>query len=159
VDPHVLHSDHAPTPFTAAEIRRGCPAGRCMRLRVAADGAEPYERTIRFTEADEDGAVQEFQRRTADDAPDGEAVVHRSTWLELQEHASFPAELATIEPAELVLPFGRFDCQLYTVRTDVGLDRFWFARDLPGMPARYESLRDDRVVASTVMIVNEMGAP
>ena len=155
----MLHPGHAPTPFTAAEIRGGCPAGRRMRLRVEADGADPYERTIRFVEADEDGAVQEFQRRTADDAPEGDPVIHRSTWLELQEHASYPAALVTIEPAELVLPFGGFDCQLYTVRTDDGLDRFWFARDLPGMPARYESLRDGRVMASTVMIANEIGEP
>ncbi len=33
-DPHILHPDHAPTPFTADEIRTGCPAGRTVTMAV-----------------------------------------------------------------------------------------------------------------------------
>jgi hypothetical protein len=158
MDPHVLHPGHAPTPFTAAEIRDRCPAGRTMRLRVEPEEGEAYERRIRFVEVDEAGAVQEFTRLSASGDAVGDVVTHRSTWLDLQEHASYPAERASIEPDELELPFGRLACLRYTVDGDGDeVERFWFARSLPGMPVRYESVRGGRVVAATTMVANETG--
>lgn len=156
VDSHVLGVGNAPTPFSAAEIREGCPAGRSMRLRIEPEQGEAYERSIAFIETDDDGAVQEVRRFDPAGRQVGEPETHRSTWLELQEHASFPTDVASIRATALDLPFGRFECMLYVVQGDAGEDHFWFARDLPGMPVRTESRRAGGVTSSTQMIFNEV---
>lgn len=153
-----MHAGHAPTPFTAAEIREGCPRGRTMRLRVEPEGGEPYEREIRFAEVDADGAVQAVRRLDAEGGALGDPVTHRSSWLDLQAHASYPAAVTSIQPAALDLAFGTYDCLRYTVRDDDGEERYWFARALPGMPVRYESRRDGAVVACTEMVDNRLEA-
>lgn len=157
MDPHVLHPGHAPTPFTADEIRDGCPAGRAMRLRTERKGEPPSGRLIRFVEVDADGALQEVQQLDGSGTPVGDPVTHRSSWLDLQEHASYPAATLTIEDAMLELEFGRFATLLYRVRGSEGEERFWFARALPGMPVRYEARDGDAVTAATVMVDNSMG--
>lgn len=157
MDPHVLHPGHAPTPFTAAEIRDGCPAGRTMRLRTERRGEPSSGRLIRFVEVDADGALQEVQQLDGRGRPVGDPVTHRSSWLDLQEHASYPAATLTIEEATIELEFGRLATLLYRVRGAAGEERFWFARDLPGMPVRYEALDGDAVTASTVMVDNSVG--
>jgi hypothetical protein len=47
-DPHILGPGLLPTPFTADEIRAGCPDGRFIRLLVEVDVQEPFIRTNRF---------------------------------------------------------------------------------------------------------------
>jgi hypothetical protein len=117
-DPHRLREDHAPTPFSAAEIRVGCPTGRTLRLLVEPEDGEPLVRVIRFIDTDSEGASQESGRFTTSGAPLGDPERHRATWLDLQSHASFPAAATTIvDETERV---------------------FWFARALPGMPVRFE---------------------
>ena len=96
-DPHVLEPGQAPTPFTADEIRQGCPAGRTIRLRVEAVGQTPFHRVSRFVECDEAGATMERARLSLDGVPLGEPEVDRVTWRDLQAHASFPANDTTIE--------------------------------------------------------------
>jgi len=61
-DPHVLAPGQAPTPFSADEIRGGCPAGRTIRLRVVMVGETPFLRVSRFVECDETGATLEGSR-------------------------------------------------------------------------------------------------
>ena len=156
VDSHVLGVGNAPTPFSAAEIRDGCPAGRSIRLRVEPEDGVPFERGITFVEVDEEGAVQEVRLFDLAGRQLGEPDTHRSTWLELQQHASFPTNLTSVRATALDLPFGRFECMHYVVRTDDGADHFWFAHDLPGMPVRYESRRGAAVTSSTVMVSNEV---
>jgi hypothetical protein len=134
-DPHLLRPDHLPTPFTAAEIRDASPVGLTLRLRHEAAGAEPVERVIRFETVDPAGA----DRMTWRVAPDGSLVdgtSSRSTWLGFQGHASFPAAIASREPAVLETPMGTLDCLRYTVTDGDSVVEFWFARDLPGMPVR-----------------------
>ena len=58
-DPHVLEPGHAPTPFTAEEIRRGCPPGRTIRMLVEIEGVEPAYRVNRFVGCDEAGTTLE----------------------------------------------------------------------------------------------------
>ncbi|HSM37931.1 MAG TPA: hypothetical protein VK838_01275 [Candidatus Limnocylindrales bacterium] len=127
-----------------------------MRLRVEPEVGEPYERSITFVETDADGAVQEVRRFDPAGRQVGEPETHRSSWRELQEHASYPTDVTSIRATALDLPFGRFECMLYMVQTDDGEDHFWFARDLPGMPVRYESHRAGSVTSSTVMLSNEV---
>ena len=152
---HRLRPDHLPTPFSAAQIRDGCRAGRLIRLREETPGEDPTFRRIRFTEVDADGAVQEFQATDADGSPIGEPSLRRSTWLDLQQHASQPADATTLEEVALTIPVGTLDCWLYAVRRPEAELRFWFAKELPGMPVQVEEWVDAVLTGRSMMLSNE----
>lgn len=153
-DPHELAPDHLPTPFTAAEIREGCLPGRTLRIRIERAGEDPVIRVVRYVETDADGAVQESWAETLDGSRLSEPERERSTWLELQEHASFPVASTQRTEEELTIPAGRFASLRYT-RTDPDATwRFWFARDLPGQPVRFEREAGGQIVFSATLIEN-----
>lgn len=152
---HRLRPDHLPTPFSAAQIRDGCPVGRTIRLREESGGEAPTFRRIVFTEIEGETSVQELQATDADGTPLGEASPGRSTWLDLQRHASQPAEATTVDEVRLALPFADLDCWRYTVRTPDAELRFWFAKELPGMPVQVEHWVDGALAARSLMIANE----
>ncbi|GAA1603529.1 hypothetical protein GCM10009789_66940 [Kribbella sancticallisti] len=153
-DPHVLSPGHAPTPFTADEIRAGCPAGRAIRLQVEVVGETPFHRVSRFVETDEAGATMERYRLSLDGSLLGEPEVSHVTWRELQAHASFPADATTIEPERIETALGELDCLRYTVHDGATDEVFWFAKDLPGMPIQILT-RTDGQVAATVSVVSQ----
>lgn len=152
---HRLRPDHLPTPFSAAQIRDACPTGRTILLREEASGEAPSFRRIVFTEVDAERSVQELQATDADGTPLGEPSPGRATWLDLQRHASQPADATTVQEVRLALQFGDFDCWLYTVRAPDGVLRFWFARELPGMPVQVEQWVDGSLAARSQMIGNQ----
>jgi hypothetical protein len=152
VDSHVLEDGHAPTPFTAAEIRDATRVGKSITRRVEAVGADPFLLISTYVECDEAGATLERSRRSLDGAPLGETQVMRATWLDLQRHASFPADATTIEPERIETAIGALDCLRYTVR-DGGTDEiFWFATGLPGMPIQQLTRTGGQVVESVVVV-------
>jgi hypothetical protein len=153
-DPRVLGPGLAPTPFTADEIRVGCPAGRTIRLRVESLGEPPFERVSRFTACDESGATLERSAFGSDGTPLGEPTASRVTWLELQAHASFPVSATTIEPEQLETPIGSLDCLRYTVQDGGNEYVFWFSVDLPGMPIKYLSRVDGETTSTSTVISN-----
>jgi hypothetical protein len=112
-------------------------------------------RRIRFTDVDAETAVQEFQATDEAGHPLGDASLRSSTWLELQEHASQPADATTVDEVVLALPFGTFDCWLYAVRVPGAELRFWFAKQLPGMPAQVEEWTNGELAGRSVMIGND----
>jgi len=154
---HRLQSDHLPTPFSAAQIREGCPVGRTIRVREDAAGEPPAFRRIVFVEADADGAVTEVQATDADGRPHGEPSRGQSTWLDLQRHASQPADATRVDEVEISLSFGDFPCWHYVVQRPDAELRFWFAKDLPGMPVLVEEWTDGALVGSSEMVGNEWG--
>ena len=154
-DPHILHVGHAPTPFTADEIRLGCPVGRTIRL-VVDDGGNRYFRTIRFLAVDELAANQESTAVTAEGEPLGDPVIARTTWLEFQEHASFPAAATIIEREALTSSLGRLECLVYTVEDGDSVTRFWFATTKPGMPVRVEKRNGGESTYEMSMIGDEV---
>ena len=89
---HRLRPDHLPTPFSADQIRDGCRVGRTIHLREEVPGEETTFRRIVFIEVNRETAVQEFQATDANGQPLGEATRRTSTWLDLQRHASQPAD-------------------------------------------------------------------
>lgn len=103
-DPHVLGPGTAPTPFTADEIRAGCPDGRTITLLVEPAGGPAWQRVNRFVAPDADGATLQRWRIGPDGERVGEIEEARTTWLQLQGHASFPESLVTIHPETLLLP-------------------------------------------------------
>lgn len=149
-DPHVLGPGQAPTPFTAEEIRGGCPPGRTIWMHVEVAGETPFLRVSRFVQCDEAGATLERARTSLAGVPLGEPDVGRVTWRELQAHASFPEDATTIEAERITTAIGEVDCLRYTVQGGDGEQVFWFATDLPGMPVRYLT----RTGGETVMVVS-----
>lgn len=146
-DPHVLRPDHLPTPFTADEIRIGCPPGRTVRALVIRGTSDPFIRVTRFVAADAEGADQETWTET----PEGERLTepepNHSTWLEFQSHASMPAAATTISKETIEIPAGRFDCLKYVRNNDESVSTFWFAHSAPGMPLRFEERTADGALA------------
>lgn len=145
-DPHRLRPDHLPTPFSADEIRAGCPAGRTIRMLVTERDREPYVHVTRFVATDEIGAEQESWEETEDGRRLSEPRRRRSTWLDFQGHASMPASSTTIDHQILDIPAGRHDCLVYRRVDGDTVMTFWFATTAPGMPLRFEhSVRGELV--------------
>jgi hypothetical protein len=157
-DPHQLRPGHLPTPFSADEIRVGCPPGRTVRALIEEAGLEPYVQVTRFVSGDAEGADQEFWREAPDGARLTEPGRRRSTWLDLQGHASMPAATTTITEEDIDIPAGHFACLRYTRREDDGsIATFWFARSAPGMPLKFEERRGADLVYSSTALENIPG--
>lgn len=153
-DPHVLDPDHAPTPFTAAEIKEGCPPGRTIHILVEETGRDDYVRVNRFVAGDETGATVEVRHLDAGGKPFGPVETSEVTWEVFQSHASFPRDVVTISDETLDTPLGALACLLYTVEDEDTTSRFWFAKSLPGMPVRYETVADGTVTSRAAVIDN-----
>lgn len=150
-DDHVLGPDLLPTPFSAAEIRTGCPAGRTVVVRVEdADGV--CHRLSRFAAVTEEGATYERADCDADGAVMGEVTSMPLTWLDLQRHAAFPAAVTTRDVAMLEYPLGVDECWRYVVANGDEATTFWFAKNRAGMPVKVTSQRGDEVLSTTVMV-------
>jgi hypothetical protein len=157
VDPHVLGPGLLPTPFSADEIRAGCPEGRTIRMRVEADGRFVGFRVNVFSRPDAEGATLESRQLDEDGNPAGAPRASRVTWRELQGHAAFEADRTSVESEVLDSPLGRLDCRHYTVTEPDGtVDDFWFAMSAPGMPIRYRSTAGGRVTSEVTVIENSM---
>jgi hypothetical protein len=152
IDPHVLGPGLLPTPFTADEIRDGCPDGRIIRLLVEVDGQEPFLRTNRFIGGDAEGSTIESQRLTVDGQPLGDVEAGRTTWGQLQAHASFPAATTTRTAETIDTPLGSKSCLRYAKTDGATVSTFWFATSAPGMPIRYQSEESGRVTSRVTMI-------
>jgi hypothetical protein len=151
-DPHVLAPGHAPTPFTADEIRAASRVGKSVRRLVEDAAGPPYHLVSRYLEIDDAGATMERAHYSLDGAPLGAPQVGRVTWLDLQTHASFPADATTIESEVIDTPIGELDCLRYTVRDGTGEEVFWFAKALPGMPVQQLTRTDGRVVTTVSVL-------
>lgn len=150
-DDHVLAPGTAPTPFSASEIRAGCPAGRTVVVRVEdSDGVR--HRRSRFAAVTAEGATYERADCDADGVVIGDVVTAPLTWLDLQRHASFPADMTTRDEVTLELPLGVEDCLRYVVRDGGETTTFWFSTRRPGMPVKVTSRRGDHVLVTTVMV-------
>lgn len=144
-DPRVVHPGHAPTPYTAEEIRQGCPPGRMVTARTEAAGEPDRVDVTLFVETDEEGALLESNGQK-----------HRVTWRELQGHASFPAEVTTIGEDVIEIPLGQMECLSYRVVTGDTASTFWFAKGRPGMPVLFTTESDGAIVSTTFVVADEI---
>jgi hypothetical protein len=150
-DSHEIGPGLLPTPFSAAEIRDGCPAGRTIRLRVESADAPDSVRVSRFVRVDAEGAEIEVTTWTPTGEPLAEAGIHRAIWRDLQEHAAFPVATTVVSEDQLGLPLGVLACRLYTVTDGVTVRRFWFAPAHPGMPVCYSTEESGTLVSRVTM--------
>jgi broad specificity phosphatase PhoE len=157
-DSNRLEPDHLPTPFSAADIRAGCPLGRTIRLQTEAADGELSFRRIRFVEVDADGAVQEFESLAADGQPIGDPTLRRSSWLDLQQHATQPAATTVLDEVDLTTPLGTEACWRYTVGSAEDGVTFWFAKRRPGMPVQVEERAAGELVSRSIVIEDEVGS-
>ena len=157
-DPYQFRPGDRPTPFSADDIRRGCPPGRTIRRLVLRSGQEPYVQVTRFTTGDEDGGDQESWTET----PEGERLTEpetgRSIWRDLQGHASMPADRTEVVEEAIDIPAGRFDCLRYTRTDDDGVFVFWFAKTAPGMPLQFEQRVNGETIFSSTTLSDERPA-
>ena len=154
-DPHVLQAGHHPTPFTAAEIRAASRLGRTIRQLIEIEGQPPERRVQRWIAVDEEGATR-LVATLADDGSPRDARRARSTWLDLQRHASMPIATTTLDEVTLDSPMGPLECLRYTAIDGDAIETFWFARAMPGMPVRTERTEHGRVVERVTMVANDL---
>ncbi|MCB1246367.1 MAG: hypothetical protein KDB69_03795 [Acidimicrobiia bacterium] len=155
-DARVMAAGMAPTPFTADEIRHGCPPGRITHLRTTTLGEPTITHITKFLTNDADGGTTEGW---AVDESGGEiepVTVSTFLWTDLQAHASFPVSSTEISSATIQIELGTFDCHRYVVTRDETVSTFWFAVDLPGMPIRFSTEIGGRTVSTATLIANEM---
>ena len=144
-DPRVVRPGHAPAPFTAEEIRQGCPRGRMVTARTEAAGEPDRVDVTLFVETDQDGALLESNGRR-----------HRVTWRELQRHASFPADVTTIGEDVIEIPLGQIECLSYRVVKGDTASTFWFAKDRPGIPVLFMTESDGAILSTTFVVADEI---
>lgn len=147
-DPRVLQTGHAPTPFTAEEIRAGCPPGRMITARTETAGEPDRVDLTVFVETDKEGALIESN-----------GTPHRVTWRDLQSQASFPADMTTISEEMVEGPLGQMECLSYRVTTGHTASIFWFAKDRPGMPVLFLTESNGALLSTTLVVADEIMDP
>src|SRR6185503_2727836 len=133
--------------------------GRIVRSVMHRPGADDVVRVTRHLGAEETGGTYEVWTESPDGTRLSEPEEGRSTWLELQRHASMPMDATTIEPVTIDVPMGRFDGVRYTRTDGDTVDTFWFALSLPGAPVRIESRAGGDLVFSSIAISEERPSP
>jgi len=146
----------APFPYTPDEIRRANPPKTVLVHRMeSAEGT--FLQTMSFLRpADEQRTTIQIKRMNENGRTLSQPEESTATWLELRNHASFPAALTVRTQDQVETPAGKFDCWLYTVQsqgTPVPVTaRFWFAFDQPGPPVLYETEQEGRLVSRMVLL-------
>jgi hypothetical protein len=146
------HSDDAPTPYTAAEIRAACPVGRRIEHRVVTTGKPTSVQVMSFVKSDETGADVESTTLDETGHEIGEKKTGHATWEELRLHASFPRAATTIADETITVPAGTFECRVYSVARPNGAMKLWFAKSLPGPPVKMEIRSSARVVETRELV-------
>jgi hypothetical protein len=142
-----------PQPFTAEQIRDEWIEGfQLLMHRRSNETAERERWTV--VGWDKEGAEIEYISLDDEGQPTGEPRVEPSTWVELRDHASFPAANATREEATRETALGTLDGWLYTVNDpDQGtVTEFFFAQELPGAPVEFRIMADDEVVMEMLQV-------
>jgi hypothetical protein len=134
-------------PFTADQIRDEWVPG----LRILMRRSSPENQvTERWTVVASDDQGVDIEYATLDE--NGHVVddprVQRSTWVELRDHASFPAAYSTREWVARSTQLGDFEGWLYRVEDhDTGtVTEFFFAPELPGAPLQMKTVRGDTTI-------------
>jgi hypothetical protein len=137
----------APRMFSADELRAALPQGTELRYRFEQPNTPVVVERWVFATTTATIAVIETERFSEDGTSLGQKERGASSWVQLMEHGSFPADKTTIEDAELEAAVGKKQCRLYRVQAadDKGeaiTRMFYFAKDWPGPPIRFETWKN-----------------
>lgn len=158
-----MKPDHAPTPFSAEEIRDACPTGRWTKYHIQVAGHPDTYQLSTFIDSDNEGTGFESVSLDMDGKPKGEKQTARANWKELQGHASFPQKDTQITSESYTTPSGTYDCWLYVVTREKegkkDVKRFWFAKSLPGPPVCYEQTVNGKLTFRMTLVESHIPAP
>jgi hypothetical protein len=155
--PSAAPSDEAaPYPFTASEIRGGCPLGRVIDYRIEKIGAPARVERWAFEPVGEDSVTITTTSLDAQGNPTGVPETQTSKWTELHEHAHFPRAATTISEDTLTVPAGTFAVLRYVVKKEDDVKTVWFAKSLPGPPVKVEATHSGQTVMTMTMQANRM---
>ncbi len=153
-----MKPDHAPTPFSAAEIRDGCPDGRSTKYRIETAGKPVTYQVTTFINGDRESGGFQSATMDAEGKQVGKPQTARAKWSQLQAHASFPEAATRISSESYTTPAGTFDCWLYVVTGEKegkkDVQSFWFAKSLPGPPIRFLQTVDGKQVFLMTLVEN-----
>jgi len=122
-------------PFSADQIRDQWVEGFRLKIRRWTPEAEAFEEWT-VVSADADGVDIESFIFDGEGGVVTESSTQRSTWVQLRDHASFPADRATREAVTRDTSLGELSGWLYVVGDPSGevVTEFFFAEALPGAP-------------------------
>ncbi|MCP4147652.1 MAG: hypothetical protein GY757_07870 [bacterium] len=149
---HKMQPDHAPTPFSAAQIRSGCPEGRKIVFQVESFGKSLMIQSIEFLTCQEKKVVYEIVTKGVDGKKMGPRKMITGNWKDLQAHASFPKAETVITNDTYTAPAGTFDCRLYTITGKTNTKRLWFAKEMPGPPLAFEEEANKQITMKMIML-------
>jgi hypothetical protein len=134
-------------PFTAEQIRAEWVPGLRLLMRRTTPEATRIERWTVIA-ADEEGIDIEYATIADDGTVVGERVVERSTWVDLLDHAAFPAAHSIREWVSRTTGLGEYEGWLYRVTDDSGdtVQEFFFVPELPGAPVQMRILEGGTTV-------------
>lgn len=134
-------------PFTAEEIRDEWVPGLRLLMRRSSAEATTIERWT-VVAADLEGVEIEYATIGEDGSVEGEPSVNRSSWIELRDHASFPAAHSTREWVARSTGLGEFEGWLYRVADPAAatVQEFFFVPSLPGAPVQMRILEGEATI-------------
>ena len=135
-------------PFTAEQIRDEWIEGFHLIIRQSSPNGEAVERWT-VVAADPDGLEIESAALDRGLQVVGEPTVVHSGWVELRNHASFPADRARREWTSRTTALGALEGWLYTVADEEAgtVSELFFAASLPGAPVQVTVRRGDETLA------------
>jgi hypothetical protein len=151
-DPHLVEPGHAPTPFTATEIRQGVRRGGRSGCWSSPHGSA-FICTTRFVDCDEQGEIHERAVLSVDGDRSGRSNGQVELG-ELQARTSLPAARTAISEESLDTPLGRLDCLRSTVADGPTVGTIWFAK-VKSDAVRLASEIDGAVTNAVTMIGDE----
>ena len=151
-----MKTDHAPTPFSAEEIRKGCPDGRLTSYLIEIPGKPNSYSMTRFVEPNREQTGFENWTTNLQGKIIGKPKRIDAKWRDLQAHASYPEKFTSIALDKITIPAGSFECLRYSVQMEGDLKKLWFARALPGPPVKFEHYKNGSRVFSMILVKNEV---
>ena len=137
-----LKPDHAPAPFSAAEIRDSIYNGLRFKYQLQATDKPVIFAVITFWAWSEEGVTVEAVRFDSEGKQVGEKKINCMEWEEIQKLGSFPEADTKITSETINTPAGTFECWLYKVtsggKKEKHVERHWFAKTMPGLPVYIE---------------------
>ena len=123
------------TPYTAEQIRDAWVPGLSLKMVNETQYGKQYQRWT-VVSADDEGADVEYAEIDAQDNRMGEPQVRRSLWVELRDHARFPADVCTRTEVTRQTALGELTGWSYVLSDEANdvVTEFFFAHSLPGAP-------------------------
>jgi hypothetical protein len=142
----------APMPYTAAQLREGCPEGRTIVMIEEVADKLPVKRRMRFMVVDDERATIVSEELDERDKPVGDPKTQTATWEELRHHAAFPKEFTIVSEATAETPLGTFPCTRYVVTDGDTRTTACFAKTLPGPPVELQIEKAGKLVMTLTMV-------